>query len=334
MGEHKQKKVLLSGMQPTGMLHLGNFEGALKNWVNLQNSGEYKTYYCIVDWHSLTTAYEDTSELVERIYQIAADYIAAGLDPKKSAIFVQSDVKQHAELHLLLSMIVPIPWLERVPSYKEKVDLLGLDSYGFLGYPVLQTADIIIYRAAAVPVGKDQLPHLELAREIARRFNYFYGDVFPEPDALLSHAPFIPGTDKRKMSKSYNNEICMGNPPDEIRKRIMTYYTDETKLYKGDVGHPDKCPVYALLQQYASDETAHIKSDCESGSAEWGCVKCKKLLAERLIDLFALFREKREQLLSDKEQLRTILNDGAEKACARAEETMQLVRSALKMWNT
>ena len=328
-----RKKVLLSGMQPTGMLHLGNYEGALKNWVDLQNSGKYEIYFCIVDWHALTTAYEDTSDLVERIYQITADYIAAGLDPEKVAIFVQSDVKQHAELHLLLSMITPIPWLERVPSYKEKVEALGLDSYGFLGYPLLQTADIIIYRADGVPVGKDQLPHLELAREIVRRFNYLYGNVFPEPEALLSEAPYVPGTDRRKMSKSYDNHICMGDPPDRIKKRVMSYYTDETKIYKGDPGHPDTCPVFALLKIYAPDETDKIKSDCESGSTDWGCVKCKRLLADRIIEKFAPFRERREQLLADREQLRKILSDGAERARTRAEETMILVRKALKMWS-
>ncbi len=328
-----RKKVLLSGMQPTGMLHLGNYEGALKNWVDLQNSGKYEIYFCIVDWHALTTAYEDTSGLVERIYQITADYIAAGLDPEKVAIFVQSDVKQHAELHLLLSMITPIPWLERVPSYKEKVEALGLDSYGFLGYPLLQTADIIIYRADGVPVGKDQLPHLELAREIVRRFNYLYGNVFPEPEALLSEAPYVPGTDRRKMSKSYDNHICMGDPPDRIKKRVMSYYTDETKIYKGDPGHPDTCPVFALLKIYAPDEIDKIKSDCESGSTDWGCVKCKRLLADRIIEKFAPFRERREQLLADKEQLRKILSDGAERARTRAEETMILVRKALKMWS-
>ncbi len=334
MANDSGKRVLLSGMQPTGMLHLGNYEGALKNWVRLQNSGKYEIYYCIVDWHALTTAYEDPSDLVDRIFNITADYIAAGLDPEKVAIFVQSSVKQHAELHLLLSMIVPIPWLERVPSYKEKAEALGLDSYGFLGYPLLQTADIIIYRAEAVPVGKDQLPHLELAREIVRRFNYLYGDVFPEPEALLSDFPIIPGSDNRKMSKSYNNHICMGDPPDVIEKRVMSYYTDETKIYRGDPGHPDRCPVFALLEVYANDETTRIKSDCESGSKDWGCVKCKKLLAGRLIDRFAPFRAKREELLADREQLRKILEQGAEKARTRAEETMKIVRKAMKMWDS
>ncbi|MCD6594914.1 tryptophan--tRNA ligase [bacterium] len=328
-----KKKVLLSGMQPTGMLHLGNYEGALKNWVDLQNSGKYEIYFCIVDWHALTTAYENTADIVERIYQITADYIAAGLDPEKVAIFVQSDVKQHAELQLLLSMITPIPWLERVPSYKEKVETLGLDSYGFLGYPLLQTADIIIYRADGVPVGKDQLPHLELTREIVRRFNYIYGDVFPEPEALLSDAPYIPGADRRKMSKSYDNHICMGDPPDKIKKRVMSYYTDETKIHRGDSGHTDTCPVFALLKIYAPDEIDKIKSDCESGNTEWGCVKCKKLLADRIIEKFTPFREKREQLLTDREKLRKILADGAERARIRAEETMKLVRKALKMWS-
>ncbi|RKZ32051.1 tryptophan--tRNA ligase, partial [bacterium] len=269
----EKKKVVLSGMQPTGMLHLGNYEGALKNWVQLQNTGKYEMYFCIVDWHALTTAYEDTSDLVEKIYQITADYIAAGLDPKKVAIFVQSSVKQHAELHLLLSMFVPISWLERVPSYKEKVETLGLDSYGFLGYPLLQTADIIVYRANGVPVGKDQLPHLELAREVVRRFNFLYGEVFPEPEAILSEAPYIPGNDKRKMSKSYDNHICMGDSVDKIQKRVMSYYTDETKIYKGDPGHPQKCPVFALLKIYAPQETEKIVLDCTTGNPQWGCVK-------------------------------------------------------------
>lgn len=328
----ERKLVLLSGMQPTGMLHLGNYEGALASWVALQNSGKYECYFTIVDWHALTSVWENTSELVERIYQVAADYIAAGLDPQKSAIFVQSQVKEHAELHLLLSMITPISWLERVPSYKEKVETLGLDNYGFLGYPLLQTADIIIYRANAVPVGKDQLPHLELTREIVRRFNFYYGQVFPEPDALLSQSPYIPGSDNRKMSKSYNNYVCMGEPPDVIREKIMNYYTDPEKQRRGDPGHPSTCPVFILLQIYSSSDTPKIKLDCESGSKDWGCVKCKKLLCEKLVLQFEPYRRKREELLSDREQLRRILLDGAQKARQRASETMEIVRKAMKMW--
>lgn len=330
---NNRKKVLLSGMQPSGMLHIGNYEGALKNWVRLQNSGLYEIYYCIVDWHALTTGVEQTEGLVDRIYEIMADYVSAGLDPEKSTIFVQSDVKQHAELHLLLSMIVPVPWLERVPTYKEKVESLGLDSYGFLGYPILQTADIIIYRADVVPVGKDQLPHLELAREVVRRFNFFFGDIFPEPDALLSETPYIAGTDNRKMSKSYDNHICMGFPPDEIRKRVMSYYTDPQKIYRGDAGHPSICPVFSLLSIYSPHETERIKAECESGSKEWGCVKCKRLLADILVETFKPFRAKREELLSDKAQLKKYLDMGAEKARTRVEETMKLVRRAMKMWD-
>jgi len=327
-----EKKVLLSGMQPTGMLHLGNYE-VLKNWVELQNSGEYETYFTIVDWHALTAQYEDTSQLTEQIFQVAADYLASGLDPKKSIIFVQSQVKQHAELHLLLSMFVPIPWLERVPSYKEKSKTLGLDTYGFLGYPLLQTADIIIYRAELVPVGKDQLPHLELAREIVRRFNYLYEPVFPEPQPLMSKLPYVPGSDNRKMSKSYNNYICMGESDDTIRKKVMSYYTDPTKIYRGDPGHPDTCPVFALLKIYAPEETERIKSQCESGDRDWGCVKCKKLLAERIIETIKPLRARREELLSDREQIRRILSEGAEKARQKAEETMRIVRKAMKMWD-
>lgn len=328
----EKRLVLLSGMQPTGMLHLGNYEGALSNWVNLQNSGKYECYFTIVDWHALTSVWEDTSELVERIYQVAADYITAGLDPDKSAIFVQSQVKEHAELHLLLSMITPIPWLERVPSYKEKVETLGLDNYGFLGYPLLQTADIIVYRANIVPVGKDQAPHLELTREIVRRFNFYYGEVFPEPEALFSRAPYVPGSDNRKMSKSYNNYICMGEPPDLIRQKIMNYYTDPEKQRRGDPGHPSTCPVFALLQLYSPENTGQIRAECESGNPDWGCVKCKKLLCEKVISKFEPYRKRREELLSDREQLRRILSEGAEKAHQKASETMKLVRKAMKMW--
>ncbi len=240
------KKVILSGMQPTGRLHLGNLEGALANWVRLQN--EYDMYCCIVDWHALTADFDKTADLDDKIVQMAIDYLAAGLDPKKCAIFIQSQVKEHAELHLLFSMIVPTPWLERVPSHKEKVEKLGLDSYGFLGYPLLQAADILLYRANFVPVGKDQVPHIELTREVGRRFNGIYGEVFPDPQALLTKVPVVPGIDGQKMSKSYGNEITIAENPAETEAKVKKMFTDPEKLRKGDPGRPEICPVFALHQ--------------------------------------------------------------------------------------
>lgn len=324
------KKVLLSGMQPTGMLHLGNYEGALKNFVELQNSGKYDCYYCIVDWHALTSIYAKPDELQHNIYELLADYLSSGLDPQKSTIFLQSSVKEHAELHLLLSMITPTAWLERVPSYKEKSVELGLDSYGFLGYPLLQAADILVYRADVVPVGKDQLPHIELTREIARRFNFLYGEIFPEPQEILTKFPIVPGTDGRKMSKSYNNYISMGEEPENIRKKILSMFTDPEKIYKGDPGHPDRCPVY-LLHQIYNPEYIKIYEPCSTGSVEWGCVKCKKLLADLVVNFFEPYRKKRKEILSDKDNLDKILKMGAEKARSRTSETMKLVRKRMKL---
>ncbi|MBN1756198.1 tryptophan--tRNA ligase [bacterium] len=323
---------LLSGMQPTGMLHLGNYEGALKNWVELQNSGKYEMFCCIVDWHSLTSEAEDTSDLINKVYDLAADYIAAGLDPEKTTIFVQSSVKQHAELHLLLSMITPLGWLYRVPTYKEKGEALGLDNYGFLGYPVLQAADILVYRAEVVPVGKDQSPHIEITREIARRFNFLYGDTLPEPQALFTKFAMIPGTDGRKMSKSYGNHICMGDTPEIKTQKLRSMFTDPLKIHKNDPGHPEECPVF-LLHQIYNPAFQDIYEPCRSGSENWGCVKCKKLIAEIITNHFMEFRKKREELLADKAQLNKILKAGAEKACAVAEETMTRVRKAMKLFS-
>ncbi len=332
MSKKSEKKVLLSGMQPSGALHLGNYEGALRNWVELQNTGDYEMFNCIVDWHALTSGFDETDKLVPRIYEMAADYIAAGLDPAKTTIFVQSHVKEHAELHLLLSMIVPIPWLERVPSYKDKTESLGLDSYGFLGYPILQTADIIIYRADVVPVGKDQLSHLELAREIVRRFHFLYGEVFPEPEALVTKFQILPGTDGKKMSKSYGNFIALGDGPDEIKKKVMSMFTDETKIHKTDRGHPDKCPVNIYRTIYDPEWTQKIADFCAAGDDSIGCVKCKKNLIRGLVDYFADFRARREELLADPAQIDNYLKDGAERARQRASETMVLVRKAIKMY--
>jgi tryptophanyl-tRNA synthetase len=322
------RQVILSGMQPTGSLHLGNYEGALKNWIKLQD--EYELYGCIVDWHSLTSLYEKTEVLTDQIFQMAVDYISAGLDPEKCAIFVQSQVKEHAELHLLLSMLVPIPWLERVPSYKEKSKTLNLDSYGFLGYPLLMAADILLYRADVVPVGKDQLPHIELTREIARRFNGIYGDVFPEPQDKLTKFSAVPGIDGNRMSKSYGNHICLSDTPEETAKKISRMFTDPEKLRKGDPGRPEICPVFALHKMYSSKEEIEIiERDCRSGAL--GCVADKKHLAQNLNKTLEPIRKRAEELRAHPDTVWDILNEGAKKARARAQETMEMVRKAMRL---
>ena len=320
------KPVILSGMQPTGQLHLGNYEGALKNWVALQ--AKYRMYLCIVDWHALTSDFSDTAEMQERIFQTAVDYLAAGLDPEKCSIFVQSAVKEHAELHLLFSMIVPIPWLERVPSYKEKSDALGLDSYGFLGYPLLQAADILLYKANAVPVGKDQLPHIELTREVARRFNQLYGNVFPEPEALLAKFPAIPGIDGRKMSKSYGNDIRLADSDEETTRKIRKMLTDPQKIYKGDPGRPEICPVYGLHQVY-NPGFEEIRVGCSTGAL--GCVDCKMKLAGQLNSTLKPLRERRKELVNNRKFVINILDKGAIEARERASATMDEVRGSMHL---
>lgn len=323
------KARLLSGMQPTGLLHLGNLEGALRNWVRLQE--EYDSFYFIADWHSLTTLYETPEKIREYTRQVATDFVSAGLDPEKCAIFVQSDIKEHAELHLLFSMMTPVPWLERVPTYKEKQEQLHIESasYGLLGYPVLQAADILIYRANAVPVGKDQLPHLELTREIGRRFNYLYGEVFPEPEGKLTEYPAMPGLDGRKMSKSYDNAIYMSDTAEDTWQKIRTMFTDPLKVYRKDPGHPETCPVFGLHGVYNKAETAGIEPECKSGAL--GCVDCKKNLNAKLNEALAPMRERRKQLEADPSVLDDILAEGAKKARAAAVETMDMIRTAMKI---
>jgi tryptophanyl-tRNA synthetase len=313
-------------MQPTGQLHLGNYEGALKNWVSLQDN--YRMYLCIVDWHALTSDFNDTAGLQDRIFQTACDYLAAGLDAEKCSIFVQSEVKEHAELHLLFSMIVPTAWLERVPAYKEKVETLGLDSYGFLGYPLLQAADILLYKAGFVPVGKDQLPHIELTREVARRFNNLYGNVFPEPEALLTKFPAIPGIDGRKMSKSYGNDIRLADSEEDTTKKIRKMLTDPKKIYKGDPGTPEVCPVYAMHQVY-NPEWEEIRDNCRTGSL--GCVDCKMKLAERLNGSLFQLRQRRKELENNKKYVINILEKGAGEARKKASATMAEVRKAMNL---
>ncbi|MEE9553323.1 MAG: tryptophan--tRNA ligase [candidate division Zixibacteria bacterium] len=326
-GYFNGKPVILSGVQPTGRLHLGNYEGALRNWVGLQE--KYKMYLCVVDWHSLTSDFDDTAGMQERIFETTIDFLASGLDPEKCSIFVQSDIKEHAELHLLFSMMTPISWLERVPSYKEKSETLGLDNYGFLGYPLLQAADILLYKALAVPVGKDQLPHIELTREVARRFNNLYGNVFPEPDALLSHFPAIPGVDGRKMSKSYNNDIKLADSPEETAGKIKKMITDPQKIYKGDPGRPEVCPVFALHQVYSADQIDDISGRCKTGAL--GCADCKKNFGGNLNEALTPLRSKRKELEKDIGYVLGILNKGAGEARERAEATMADVNSAMNL---
>lgn len=313
-------------MQPTGLLHLGNLEGALANWVRLQD--EYEAYYVIVDWHALTTLYNKTELVKEYTRQVAIDFIAAGLDPEKCAIFVQSHVKEHAELHLLLSMVTPLSWLERVPTYKEKQEELHLEtvSYGLLGYPVLQAADILIYKANAVPVGRDQLPHLELAREIGRRFNYLYGDTFPDCEAKLTEYAEMPGLDGRKMSKSYDNAIYISDTPEETIAKVRSMYTDPTKIRKNDPGHPEGCAVYAMQKTYGR---ADMHDDCEAGRI--GCVECKMRLAAFLNERLAPIRESRRELEAHPERVEKILTAGAEKARKVASVTMAEVRQRMNL---
>lgn len=322
---------VLSGFRPTGPLHIGHLVGALENWVRLQETHE--CFFAICDWHALTSEYEDTVRLKDHILEMAIDWLAAGLDPGKSTLFVQSSVPEHAELHLLLSMIVPLPWLERVPTYKEQQQQMtnrDLTNYGFLGYPVLQAADILVYRADVVPVGEDQLAHLELCREIARRFNALYGPVFPEPQALTTSMPRLPGTDGRKMSKSYGNAVNLSDPRETIRKKILTMVTDPARKRRSDPGNPDVCPVYDFHKAFSTKETLD-RVNIECRSAGIGCIDCKELLLSRLEPALAPFQERRSRLQAQKESVRGILTEGARKARAEARTTMEKVRSAMNI---
>lgn len=323
---------IFSGMQPSGKFHLGNYFGALENWVKLQH--EYECFFSIVNLHSLTSQYEDTSKIPENIHNMALDWLSAGLDPEKNVIFIQSQVKEHAELHLLLSMITPLAWLERVPTYKDKLQQLGLagkeiNTYGFLGYPELMTADIILYKADTVPVGEDQIPHLELAREITRRFNNLYGNIFPEPQARLSKAPTLPGIDGRKMSKSYGNEISFSASPDEIRTRVKMMVTDPQRVKKTDKGNPEVCTVYAFQKIFNPAEVEEIGTQCRAGTI--GCVECKKRLADRMIEYLADVHARRQVLEKNPGRVAEILEYGAERARKVASATMQEVSRAMRL---
>jgi len=325
------RKRVLSGMRPTGKLHLGNFVGALENWVRMQD--EYECYFCVVDWHALTTDYADTSKIKENSMEVVFDWLAAGLDPERSVIFMQSHVPAHAELHLLLSMITPLGWLERVPTYKEQRDNIkdkDLGTYGFLGYPLLQAADILIYKANAVPVGEDQVAHIELTREIARRFIGFYGDVFPEPQTILTPAKKLPGTDGRKMSKSYGNTIQMADPEPVVRQKLKTMVTDPARVRRTDKGNPDVCPVGDLHKIFSSKETmAKVNEGCRSAGI--GCIECKGWAADALVELLNPMQERRRKFEENPRLAWDILEAGSERARKTTGETMKDVRAAMGM---
>lgn len=391
---------VLSGMRPTGKLHLGHYFGVIKNWIELQKNHE--TYYMIADWHALTTSYKNPEQIKENIEQVMIDWIALGLDPNKSVLFIQSHVKEELELFLIFSMITPKSWLEWNPTYKDmkynllkiadlelsfkggirdlvkeflaklpyrvedfealeenlldtisetfvravfdgilepeilsklnvsKRDFYDTDTYGFLGYPVLQAVDILIYKAEAVPVGEDQLPHIELTREIARRFNQLYGEVFPEPKALLTETPRLLGTDGRKMSKSYNNAIYFADSKEEVQQKVMKFFTDPQKLRKGDPGRPYLCPVFSYHKIFTNPEqTKQIEADCKSGAL--GCVDCKRLMFEGLNAFLEPIREKRAQVEGSLKELKEIFLEGSEKARQTATQTLEEVREKMKL---
>ncbi len=331
----KSRPRVLSGMRPTGKLHLGNYMGALANWVKLQQSGQYECYFFIADIHALTTDYADTSNIASNVREVAFDFLAAGLDPRLSTIFVQSHVKQHFELPMYLGMISPLGWLERVPSYKEMQENLehkDLTTYGFLGYPVLMASDILLYQPKYVPVGQDQQAHVELTRELARRFNNFYKldgrEVLPEPDVLLTPSPKLPGTDGRKMSKSYGNTILISDPEAEVRKKLKTMVTDPARVRRSDPGDPDKCPVGDLHKVFSTPETlAKVYDGCRSAGI--GCIECKGWAADALVQILNPIQERRAKLRDD--EVDAILKEGSDRAADRVEQTMVEVRAAMKM---
>ena len=371
-----QRPRILSGMRPTGKLHLGNLVGALQNWVQLQD--KYESYHFVADWHMLTTDYANTSELQSNIQEMVTDWLAAGLDPQKATLFVQSRLPEHAELHLLFSMVTPLGWLERVPSYKEQLENIkdrDLHTYGFLGYPVLQAADILMYKANAVPVGEDQVPHVELAREIARRFNFTYGrlalspevrldprvdreefeevlgrdtdpalkqyftqpgrislqnPVFPEPQILLTPTPRLPGTDGRKMSKSYNNAIFLSDPPEVVDKKLKTMMTDPARKRRSDPGNPEVCPVFDLHKVFSSQDVIdRVNRECRT--AEIGCIDCKKLASGWINQRLAPIRERRKLYEENPKLVWDVLEEGTERARKVAQATMTEVRRAVNL---
>lgn len=328
MSEQKQKRIL-SGMRPSGKMHLGNLTGALENWVKLQN--DYQSFHFIADWHTLTTDYLHSDKIWSDTVEMVIDWLAAGINPEKTVVFVQSHIKEHAELHLIFSMLITVPRLERNPTVKEQIRELHLEdkvSYGHFGYPVLQAADILMYRAHAVPVGDDQVPHVELTREIARKFNQVYGKVFNVPQALLTKFSRLPGLDTAKMSKSVGNTILVCDEADVIRKKVRSAITDPQKIRMGDPGHPDICTVFTYHKKFNPGEVPDIERECKKGSL--GCVACKDNLSNKLISYLAPIQEKRKQLEADKKYVRDVIYDGNEKAHKEARMTMELVQEKMK----
>jgi len=323
-------KRVLSGMQASGKLHIGNLIGALSNWVKIQD--QYECYYFVADWHALTTGYAHPEDIKASTDDLVLNFLAAGLDPDKCTIFKQSQVLQHAELHLILSMITPLGWLERVPTYKEKKDNLAerdLSMYGFLGYPVLQSADILIYKADLVPVGVDQVPHLEITREIGRRFNNLYSkEVFPEPEALLTEFPKVTGTDGRKMSKSYDNALYLSDTAEVMEKKIKTMQTDPARMRRTDKGDPEKCPVFDLHKVFSTEtEREELAQGCRTAGI--GCIDCKKVLIRNVFNVMEPIWEKRAELLGNPEQIADIIDMGNRRARQAADATMREVRAAI-----
>jgi tryptophanyl-tRNA synthetase len=319
--------VIVSGTRPTGRLHIGHLNGALKNWLALQE--RFDCYFFVADWHALTTEYGDTSDIAPSVEAMVLDWLAVGLDPECSVIFRQSEVSAHAELHLILSMLVPTSWLERVPSYKEQQEQLtgrDLKTYGFLGYPLLQTADILLYKAAGVPVGEDQLPHVELAREVARRFNRFYGPVFPEPEAVVVAAARLPGTDGRKMSKSYGNTVDLLDDPKAVFDKLSRMVTDVRRVRRSDPGDPAKCPAFVLHRAYCSEEEmAELSEGCRNATI--GCLDCKKVMIAHVVEDLEPVRERRMAL--EPGVVAEVLRSGADRAREAAAATMAEVKKVL-----
>jgi tryptophanyl-tRNA synthetase len=326
-----EKKRIVSGMRPTGALHLGNYHGALANWITMQN--DYDCFFFVADWHALTSDYENPAHIPAFTRQMIVDWLSTGLSPEKCTLFVQSHIKEHAELFLLLSMITPVPWLERNPTYKEQIEALNnkdLSTLGFLGYPVLQAADIIIYKAEGVPVGIDQAPHIEITREIARRFNYLFGPVFPEPATILTQTSKILGLDRRKMSKSYQNAIFLSDTPEDISARVAMMITDPQRMRKSDPGNPDICNVFEFHKIYSDAEmVATVNADCRTAGI--GCVECKKLMAKGLIHALAPIREKNQYYTDHPAQVDAVIVAGREKAGRVAAETLAQVRAAVRL---
>ncbi|MBI2413883.1 MAG: tryptophan--tRNA ligase [Deltaproteobacteria bacterium] len=321
---------VLSGMRPTGKLHFGHYHGVLANWLKLQD--EYECFFFVADWHALTTDYASPQGIAENSRQMVLDWLSIGIDPAKSTIFKQSSIAAHAELFVLLSMITPLPWLERNPTYKEQMQEIrekDLHTFGFLGYPVLQTADIIVYKANKVPVGIDQAPHLELSREITRRFNNFYGPVFPEPETILTASPKVLGTDGRKMSKSYNNAIFLSDPPEAIEQKILTMMTDTARKRRTDAGNPDVCPLFITFHTLYSDAKTieWVREGCTKATI--GCTECKRSVIPKVLDFLKPIQEKRRELEKDPGLVSSILEAGMKKASVVASETMTHVRSAM-----